>query len=77
MSKCNRCNRLFEPEYNEKYQYYSRCCKNCGYRNLMDFLDIPTPPELLDKYTKIPCLSKEEYNRKMKEFANEVHPADQ
>jgi len=34
-------------------------------RNLFDGLGVPTPPEFLDRYTKHPTLSEEEFRRKL------------
>ena len=41
------------------------CCENCQARNLFDGLDLPTPPELLDKHTKHPTLSQWQYRKEM------------
>jgi hypothetical protein len=35
---------------------FTTCCPTCQARNLFDALDLPTPPFLLDRHTKIPQL---------------------
>lgn len=63
---CKRCGKLFVPTLRFGKRL-STCCDNCSFRNLMDGLGMPTPPELLDKHTKVPTLSDEEYRRKLKD----------
>jgi hypothetical protein len=35
------------------------------FRNLTAWLDMPTPPDLLDKHTKHPTLTRDEYRKKL------------
>jgi len=37
-------------------------------RNLFDGLSMPTPPHLIDKFTKHPALTPEEYQSKLDEI---------
>jgi hypothetical protein len=46
-------------------QVRPRHCVVCQARNLFDGLDLPTPPELLDKYTKHPTLSQRQYQEEL------------
>lgn len=65
---CKRCGKPFKPElFLGKPQ---TCCYPCMFRNLSDGLDMPTPPALLDKFTKHPTLSDAEYQKKLND-ANE------
>lgn len=63
---CKRCEKEFLPK-TLFGKAMSVCCPSCMVRNLSDFLDLPTPPELLDKHTKIPTLTREEFHRKIQE----------
>ncbi len=65
---CLRCGKPFIPKPTKlKTIKLTRHCETCQCRNLFDALDMPTPPELLDKYTKHPTLTEKEYYRKLKE----------
>lgn len=67
-ANCKRCGKLFEPKPTKlKSIPLTTCCGNCAVRNLFDALDLPTPPELLDKYTKIPTLTEGEFYRRLDE----------
>lgn len=62
MANCKRCGQPFQPQPTKlKTIKYTRCCDTCKVRNLFDGLDMPTPPEFLDKYTKHPTLSEREF----------------
>lgn len=66
MSGCARCGQPFVPKPTElKTIPMTRMCEDCLVRNLFDALDMPTPPELLDRHSKIPTLSDREYRRKL------------
>lgn len=68
-STCKRCGKPFTPEPSRlKAMGMTRCCKQCQFRNLMDGLDIPTPPAMLDRHTKVPTLTDREYRKAMKEL---------
>lgn len=43
----------------------SLCCEDCQFRNIMDGLGLPTPPEMLDPHTKDPALTDAEYRKKI------------
>jgi len=43
----------------------STCCDSCSFKNLIDALDLPTPPNLLDPHSKNPTLSAEEFHRQL------------
>lgn len=65
---CRRCGEPFTPEPTGlKNMPLTRCCDPCKLRNLHDGLDLPTPPDLLDKHTKHPTLTKEEFYRRLNE----------
>jgi len=66
MKICTRCNKPYSPRWLAGLNKFSNCCDPCGLRNIFDALDLPTPPEMLDKHTKIPTLTKAE-------FYNELH----
>ncbi len=67
-SLCRRCGKPFRPKpTNLKITKMTTHCINCQCRNLFDAFDLPTPPELLDKYTKHPTLTETEYRQKLKE----------
>lgn len=66
---CKRCGKLFTPERTRlRKMPFTRCCDTCKVRNLTDGLGLPTPPELLDRYTRVPTLTEEEYRRKLFAF---------
>jgi len=58
---CNRCEKPFEPVWNNRIGFWSRCCRDCGNRNLYDMLELKTPPALLDKHTVSPALTDDEF----------------
>lgn len=62
-ANCKRCGQPFEPKKLFKSKLLQRMCDDCQYRNLMDNMDFPTPPEMLDPFTKIPTLTDDEYKR--------------
>lgn len=56
-AKCLRCGKPFIPKRTGlKTLPISRCCPICQVRNLLDALDVMTPPWLLDHQTKNPQL---------------------
>lgn len=61
MKLCKRCGQSFEPVFQKVLGGYTTCCEPCSMRNVLDGLGLPTPPELLDPYTKKPTLSRAEY----------------
>jgi len=65
ITPCQRCQRPFMPEWNDRLGFFSRCCKTCSVRNFFDGLELPTPPELLDRHTVHPTLTDEEWRRKL------------
>lgn len=62
---CARCGQPFEPDYLEALKKPSRMCEACMCRNLIDACGLPTPPELLDKYTMHPTLTEAEFRLKL------------
>ena len=65
---CPRCGKPFNPRPTElKVIGLTRFCEECMCRNLMDGLGLPTPPEMLDKYSKYPTLTRREFNKKLSE----------
>lgn len=64
---CQRCNKPFKSEWRPRLGHWTRCCSACGFNNLCDALDLPTPPFALDRHTKIPTLTMDEYKRKLNE----------
>lgn len=60
---CARCQKPFIPEWCDAPAMWGRCCETCTARNLFDGLDLPTPPELLDRFTILPTLTRDEYRR--------------
>ncbi len=66
ISLCLRCGNPFTPEPTRlKTIPMTRHCQRCHTRNVLDGLGLPTPPELLDRFSRNPALSKAEYYRKL------------
>ncbi len=66
LSACARCGKPFKPEPTGlKVTKWSTCCDECKCRNLLDNLGLPTPPVMLDKHSKLPTLTREEFRRKL------------
>lgn len=63
---CPRCHKPFVPIPIPELKRLSSFCDTCSARNLLDSLDLPTPPALLDSFSKHPTLSKAEYFRQIK-----------
>lgn len=63
---CKRCGATYPPFYLDGIKTWCSFCSTCMMRNLHDGLGMPTPPELLDRHTKKPTLTNEEYWRKMR-----------
>lgn len=62
---CRRCGQPFTPKPTKlKTIPMTRCCETCACRNLLDGLDLPTPPSLLDRQTKHPTFTDAEWLRK-------------
>ena len=65
-AKCRRCGRSFTPKPTGlQKQPMSRMCDTCKVRNLLDLLDLPTPPELLDPHSKNPTLTEDEFCKEL------------
>ena len=63
---CQRCGKPFQPKPTKlKTIPMTRCCETCQCKNLFDGLDMPTPPSLLDRHTKHPTLTDEEWRREL------------
>lgn len=60
---CKRCGKSFKPLWLDALQKWGSMCQECMARNLFDALDLPTPPSLLDRHTKIPALTDREFLR--------------
>lgn len=60
---CKRCGKSFihQPE-----QLTTRFCEMCECRNLMDGLGLPTPPSIVDPYSKHPTLSEREFQNELR-----------
>lgn len=69
---CKRCGGTFIPEAQRKRPQLF--CWPCMFRNLTDGLDLPMPPEMLDRYTKHPTLTAAEYQRAINKAATEAEP---
>lgn len=72
MTDCFRCGKPFdEQEVRFAMKLKSlreiRFCEMCMFRNLTDGLGLPTHPDMLDRYSKHPTLTEEEYRKKLKE----------
>lgn len=68
ITHCKRCGNPFTPRPTRlKAMLMTRCCETCCVRNLFDVLDLPTPPELLDRHTKHPTLSQVEFHKNLKD----------
>lgn len=52
---CKRCDKPFDPLWMDG-QTPRLCCGACAFRNMLDGLGLPTPPALIDKFTKHPLL---------------------
>lgn len=56
---CPRCGKF---HYYREQPFVSKFCLDCQLRNDLDEdPDLKTPPHLIDKFTKRPCLTWEEY----------------
>jgi DNA-directed RNA polymerase subunit RPC12/RpoP len=64
---CKRCGKQFQPERRKLLKTMSMCCRACEFKNFFDGLDLPTPPNLLDRHTKHPTLTQAEWYDKFKE----------
>lgn len=58
---CKRCGKQFKPRRLKLLNKMADCCEACGIRNLCDGLGLPTPPELLDRHTKLPALTRRDF----------------
>ncbi len=65
---CPRCGNAFIAVWMKSLKKWSSFCGLCSCRNLHDALGFPTPPELLDPHSLNPALTKEEFQRKLKEM---------
>lgn len=64
--KCKRCGATFTPKPTGlAVTKMTTCCETCQCRNIFDGLGLPTPPEMLDPYTKIPTLTDAEYRKEL------------
>jgi hypothetical protein len=66
-SICLRCGKPFYPRWLDGLNKWNSCCRQCGMRNLLDGLDMPTPPIMLDAKTKHPTLTDAEFDQKLGE----------
>ncbi len=62
---CKRCGKPGKFKSAVYKRRNSDFCEACQCRNLMDGLNLPTPPEMLDKYTRNFTLTQEEFQKKM------------
>lgn len=62
---CRRCSKEFIPAWLDALGRPSRFCGTCMLRNLYDGMNLPTPPDLLDRFTTRPTLSEAEYRREL------------
>jgi hypothetical protein len=62
---CPRCGRVFTPEWVKVLGCWGKFCDDCGFRNVMDGLGLPTPPSMLDRFTTNPALTREDYYRQL------------
>ena len=63
--RCKRCGVEFESKFLDVIKKWSTCCELCSVRNFMDNTGLPTPPAMLDRFSKGPTLSQEEYQREI------------
>lgn len=63
---CKRCGDPFEPVLFDAINRMSTCCELCSFRNLTEACGLPTPPELLDPYSKVLTLTEWDYQKKLK-----------
>jgi hypothetical protein len=71
---CPRCGKPFLPD---PESLTNKFCVACQFRNLTDGLDMPMPPEMLDKHTKHPTLSQREYRQKLNGISPKHHEMNQ
>lgn len=64
-TQCRRCKTFFNPVLLPAINKMATCCETCRLRNILDGLDLPTPPELLDCHTKHPTLTSQEFAREI------------
>lgn len=68
---CKRCGDPFDPEKGiagPNPLIKPRHCSLCQTRNLIDGLDLPTPPILLDKHSRHPTLTERHFKRALEEM---------
>lgn len=71
---CKRCGALFDPKKGiagPNPLIKPRHCTTCQTRNLIDGLDMPTPPALLDKFTRHPTLTERQFQKAISELPEE------
>ncbi len=62
---CKRCEKPFVPKWVVSLRMWATCCGDCMMRNFFDRCDLPTPPGLLDRFTKLPTLTDMEWREKI------------
>lgn len=68
---CNRCGKEFPPKFCAPLKRFYNHCDQCRLRNLFDCLDLPTPPEMLDKFSRNPTLSERQYHKSLSSMKEE------
>jgi len=74
MKTCKRCGKLFDPNKGitgPNPLIEPRHCSICQTRNLLDGLDMPTPPDLLDKHSRHPTLSERHFQKALSEIPDD------
>lgn len=65
LKTCPRCEKSFDENSKDALFPNAVCCPECGMRNLFDGLGMSTPPELLDRHTRKPTLTQEEFRKSL------------
>ena len=61
-AECKRCGKIFQPKQTKlRTHKMTTCCEACEFRNILDGLDLPTPPSMVDRHTKNPTLTDAEW----------------
>ena len=64
---CKRCGRPIAAEWIYELGRWREFFEVCQCRNLHDGLGLPTPPELLDKFSLKPALSERDFKKQLRE----------
>lgn len=71
-ASCRRCGGSFIPQpIKSNPKTVTTFCEECQFRNFLDNLDLPTPPDFIDRHTKHPALTKDEFKTKIASVKNE------